>query len=156
ADHCGRRWHCLVHRSDGGRHGRWGVHGLKTRRAIAIVFSALTFAGCSKAVVIPREDLGNEKYRNIGSYRIKLHGWNEYHARRFSMTDSTVVIEELLVSDDRYKLKRHDMPIVLPVKDIESIAEMKNDPVVTTSVLLGVGVFAAFCIWLSTIDLSFE
>jgi hypothetical protein len=72
------------------------------------------------------------------------------------MTDSTVVIEELSQSDDRYKLKRHDMPIVVPLKDVEYISETKNNPAVTRGVLVGVGLFVAFCFWLSTIDLSFE
>ena len=126
------------------------------KRMISLVVAALLFSSCSKAVKIPHDQLGAEEYRKPGSYRVKLHGWNEYNVRRFSMTDSTVVIEELLESDDRYKLKKHDMPIVVPMKDVEYITEAKNNPAVTTGVIVGVGLFAAFCWWLTTIDLSFE
>jgi hypothetical protein len=98
-------------------------------------------SGCSKAVVIPREQVGSEEYRKTGSYRIRLQGWNEYYAKRFSVTDSTVVIEELLKSDDRYKLLKHDMPIVIPLREVVSVSEMKTNRPVT---YLVVGAFVAF------------
>jgi hypothetical protein len=121
------------------------------RRGISLVMAALLFAGCSKAVVIPRDDLANEKYRAVGDYRIKLRGWNEYHARKFSVTDSTVVIEELKQSDDLYKQKRHDMPIVIPNREVEYIGEMQANKPMTVITLVGIGLAAAFVAWLSTI-----
>jgi hypothetical protein len=114
--------------------------------ALALVASLLT--GCSKTVVIPREDLANERYRQVDDYRVKLHGWNEYHARRFSVTDSTVVIEELKPSDDRYKLKRHDMPIVIPRAQVEYVGVMETNKPVTAVVLIGLGAGAAWLAWL--------
>jgi hypothetical protein len=52
------------------------------------------------------------------------------------VTDSTVVIEELLKSDDRYNLMRHAMPIVIPAKDVASISVMETNYGVTAAVLI--------------------
>ena len=124
---------------------------LPTRRAFWSIVAALLFTGCSNAQEISRDQLGAEEYRKPGSYRVKLHGWNEYSVRRFSMTDSTVVIEELLVTDDHYKLKRHDMPIVVPLKDVEYIGTMETNWPLTTLALVGLGACAAFIVVLLTI-----
>jgi hypothetical protein len=118
------------------------------RLVTSIVTVALLFAGCSKAVVIPRELAAEPRYREPGSYRIRLQGWNEYYARRFSVTDSTVVIEELLKSDDRYKLMRHDMPIVIPASEVSSISTMETNRPVTIAVIAGLGLAAAYMTWL--------
>lgn len=113
---------------------------------IALVLVASLLTGCSKSVVVPREDLTKDEYRKDGDYRIKLHGWNEYHARRFSITDSTVVIEELKQSDDRYELKKYDMPIVIPREQVEYIGEMKtNWPV--TGLISGACLAIAYYVW---------
>jgi hypothetical protein len=116
---------------------------------IALVLVALLLTGCSKAVVIPREDLTRTEYRKVGDYRIKMHGWNEYHARRFSLTDSTVVIEELKKSDDRYELKKHDMPIVVPLNEVEYIGEMNTNWPLTAVVLAGIGGVVLFWVWIA-------
>lgn len=120
------------------------------------VLVALLLVACSRAAEIPRDQVGAEEYRKPGSYRIRLHGWNEYYARRFSMTDSTVVIEELTQSDDRYKLMRHDMPIVIPLADVVSISEMQSTwvtkPLLITSAVLVVATILIIATW----DLSFE
>jgi hypothetical protein len=121
-----------------------------TRRVVAwIALVALATMSCSRAVMIPQWQVTSEEYRKPGDYRIRLHGWNEYHARRFSMTDSTIVIEELLQSDDHYKLMRHDMPIVVPLKDVENISVMKTNRSLTTVVLVGVGSIVVFWVWIA-------
>ena len=116
----------------------------------------LLLVACARAVEIPRDQVGAEEYRKPGSYRIRLHGWNEYNVRRFSMTDSTVVIEELLTTDDHYKLKRHEMPIVIPLAEVMSISEMKSTwvtkPLLITSAVLVVATILIINFW----DLSFE
>jgi hypothetical protein len=88
---------------------------------ISLLVVALMLTGCSKAVVIPREQLTRDDYRKVGNYRIKLRGWNEYHARQFTLTDSTLVIGELDKGDDRYNRLKHDMPIIVPLKDVEYV-----------------------------------
>ncbi len=104
----------------------------------------LLIIGCSNAQEIPRQKLDAEEYRKPGSYRIKLRGWNEYNARRFSMTDSTVVIEELLTTDDHYKVKRHEMPIVVPLNEVEYIGVMETNVPVTFAAVAAVGTVVAF------------
>jgi hypothetical protein len=113
-----------------------------------MVLIASLLTGCSKAVVIPGEELTRDEYRKAGDYRIKMHGWNEYHARQFSVTDSTVVIGELKQSDDRYKLKKHDMPIVIPREQVEYVGVMKTDWLPTTLALLSIGTVVGYFAWL--------
>lgn len=120
------------------------------RRFVAwLVIGTLVVSGCSRAVEIPRGQVGADEYRRVGSYKVRLHGWNEYNVRRFSMTDSTVIIEELLVTDDHYKLKRHEMPIVVPLKDVEYIGVMKTNWVLTTVALVSIGGVVGFFIWIA-------
>ncbi|HEU4928701.1 MAG TPA: hypothetical protein VFU38_02640, partial [Candidatus Krumholzibacteria bacterium] len=87
----------------------------KVRPYIALLMIILTATGCSKAVEIPRTDIDDVKYREPGSYRIRLRGREEYLAKRFSVTDSTIVIEELMTSDERYRLERASMPREIPI-----------------------------------------
>jgi hypothetical protein len=68
------------------------------RPAISPVPVALMATGCTRSVEIPREQVATKEFREPGYYRIRLHGWNEYNARRFSVTDSTVVLG-LLIAD---------------------------------------------------------
>src|SRR5678809_283767 len=109
------------------------------RPPIATVLVVLLLLGCSHAVYLPRYEWNAEEYRKPGSYLIRVHGGKNYNTHRFSMTDSTVVIDELLVIDDLYKMMRHDMPIVVPLKDVEYIGVMETDRLLTGAVLLGFG-----------------
>ena len=109
---------------------------------------ALLLLGCSRAAEVPRSELTAEEYRKPGSYKVRLHGWNEYNVRRFSMTDSTVVIEELLVHDDHYKLMKHEMPIVVPLEDVEYIGVIKTNWWATAGFVAFVGAVAGFIVWL--------
>lgn len=120
-------------------------------RKLAFVLVALMLMACSRAVEIPRDQVGAREYRKPGSYKVRLHGWNEYNVRRFSMTDSTVVIEELLVHDDHYKLKQHDMPIVVPLEEVEYIGVMRTNWWATAGFVAFVGAMAGFIVWLGTI-----
>ena len=129
---------------------------IEMRRVIAVLACLVYLTGCSRAVEIPREQVGAEEYRKVGSYKVRLHGWNEYNVRRFSMTDSTVVIEELLVHDDHYKLRQHDMPIVVPLSEVEYIGVIKTNWLMTTVALLAIGAVAGFIVALSNVDWSDE
>jgi hypothetical protein len=120
-------------------------------RILVFPLVALLLVACSRAAEIPHQQLGAKEYRKPGSYKVRLHGWNEYNVRRFSMTDSTVVIEELLVHDDHYKLKQHDMPIVVPLKDVEYIGVMKTNWGVTALAVAAVGAVAGLIVGLSHI-----
>lgn len=119
------------------------------RRTVALLLVVTLLASnCSKAVYIPKSEARAQEYREPGAYRIKLEGWNEYYARRFSVTDSTVVIEELLETDDRYKRMRHDMPIVIPIGEVESISRMETNVPVTAVMLVAGAVVIGGLLWL--------
>jgi hypothetical protein len=92
------------------------------RRAIALVLIAVTGAGCSKAVVIPRDQLSGRPETRVG-YRIQMVDGSHYTARRFSTTDSTLVIEKLNPSDSRHK--KVTVPIVLSMNDIQSVSRLE-------------------------------
>ena len=109
---------------------------LKKTRTISMVLVVLLLVACSRAVEMPRDQLEAQEASKVGSYKVRLHGWNEYNVRRFSMTDSTVVIEELQDFDDHYKLKKHDMPIVVPLEEVEYIAVMETNKPLTTGVVV--------------------
>lgn len=109
---------------------------MRRPRILILAMVASLLLACSRAAEIPREQLKAQEYRKVGSYKVRLHGWNEYNVRRFSMTDSTVVIEELQDFDDHYKLKKHDMPIVVPLEEVEYIAVMETNKPLTTGVVV--------------------
>jgi hypothetical protein len=113
---------------------------------VAIV---VLLSGCSKAVIIPQEDIAKEQYRARGDYRIRLQHWNEYHAHKFSVTDSTLVIEELDKGDDRYKVMKHDMPITVPLEDVASVAIYEGTNWWVTGAAIGiVAAGIGFFVWL--------
>lgn len=126
------------------------------RYAAWLLIVVMVTAGCSKAVYIPPKEVGDAEYRKTGTYRIKLEGWNEYYARRFSVTDSTVVIEELLKTDDRYKRMRHDMPIIIPLAEVESISMMETNWWVTGPILVAGGAFLGYFLFLLATFDGFE
>jgi len=95
------------------------------KRAIACLLIAFTAAGCSKAVEIPREEIQKPEYRKSGSYVIRLKSDQEYHARRFSVTDSTIVIEEV-TSADKLHGAALTVPFAISRSEIASIAHTKN------------------------------
>jgi hypothetical protein len=113
---------------------------------------ALATSGCSRAVVIPREQVAAEEYRKPGSYRIRLHGWNEYYAKRFSMTDSTVVTDSTLVisvlspADPKYRLA--PLPITVRLDDVDSMARLEGREW-TPLVVLAVVVTATVLLYLA-------
>lgn len=113
-----------------------------------MVLVALLLVGCSRAVEIPRDQLEAQESSKVGSYKVRLHGWNEYNVRRFSMTDSTVVIEELLVHDDHYRLMKDRMPIIVPLNEVEYIGVIRTNWWATAGFAAFVGAVAGFIVWL--------
>jgi len=57
----------------------------------------------------------------------------EYMARRFSLTDSTLVVAELSPSDANYSLAR--LPVTLRLDDVQSIARVESNNVVPIGVI---------------------
>ena len=117
------------------------------RRAAALALIAVVVTGCSKAVEIPRADIDDPKYREPGSYRIRTEGWNEYLVSRFSVTDSTIVIEGLLPSDERFRTGRNELPISVPRGEIASISQLETDRLMTTAILIPITLVAVIVGW---------
>ena len=110
---------------------------------------ALIATGCSKAVEIPRSEIANEEYREPGSYRIRMKGWEEYLVTRFSVTDSTVVIEELSPSDERFRFQRESLPMTLPLSEVSSISRKETrEKTMFLIVTLSAVAVATFISWL--------
>jgi len=115
------------------------------RRAVCVALIALMATGCTKAVEIPRADIDDAKYREPGSYRIRLHGRQEYLVRRFSVTDSTVVVEELMPGDERFRTGREWLPTSILWGEVESISRTETNWLLTVVALTPI-VFVAVVI----------
>lgn len=125
---------------------------LLIRRPIAVFLIALTASGCTTAAEIPRSDVDNPAYREVGSYRIRQKGRKEYLVSRFSVTDSTVVVEALLPVDERYRMGRADLPIVIPLDEVTQIARTKTSVLGTMGIVAFVSSMGLFLYWLTTWD----
>ncbi len=121
------------------------------RRLICVVLIAGMTTGCSKAVEIPRDQFEAAAGEESARYRVEMTDGSQYTVERFSLTDSTVVIEELGPSDERYK--RAVLPIVLPLGDLEAIARYEFDKDRSFFALVGAGVVALAIIFLATFEL---
>jgi len=110
------------------------------------------FVACTKGVEIPRADIDDPKYREEGSYRIRMKGWEEYLVKRFSVTDSTLVIEELSSGDERFRMGRENLPYVLPLSQVVSVGRVKTNVPGTLAIVLVVGALAAFLVALSSVQ----
>lgn len=76
---------------------------------------------------MPRDEIDKTAYHGPGKYRIRLKNENEYVARRFSVSDSTLVIEEMSGDGELYGHGQLVLPMKIALSDVESIAELKTD-----------------------------
>ncbi len=115
------------------------------RRGLALVLIAFLMTGCTKAVEIPPADIDKPEYRWPGSYRIRVTTHEEFLVRKFSTTDSTIVVEQLLSTDERYGSAKQPLPIVIPRANVASIAAISKSPstggIVIGGVIIGLAVF---------------
>jgi hypothetical protein len=117
-----------------------------------LVIALLLLGGCSRAVEIPPGQVDDPQYQAVGSYRIRLQGREEYLVRRFSVTDSTVAIEELHPSDQRFRFGREKLPITVARERVLSVSIMKPDILMTTLAGVGVAALAYFVFLIFTFD----
>jgi hypothetical protein len=118
---------------------------------VGFVLAGLMALGCSRAVNIPSDQVDDLRWHQPGTYRIRLHGREEYLVRRYTVTDSTVVVEELHPSDERYRFHRTEVPITIPLSRVESIARLETNRPVTALLLVTAGAAAAFVVWLANV-----
>jgi hypothetical protein len=109
------------------------------RRALALILVVVTATGCTKSVEIPRDQIGDAPEANPG-YRIDMVDGSHYTVKRFSIVDSTIVIEKLNPSDSRHKDAK--LPIVLSISDVQSISKLETRSGLSFAVTAVVGVLA--------------
>ena len=85
------------------------------RRTVAVLLCVLTVSGCSRAVSIPREEFAAPASAGPGEYRVRTVRGDEYIAERFSVTDSTLVIE-----------KGDAAPITIPIDEVASVHRIEH------------------------------
>ena len=127
-------------------------HWAKARRVMAWLVLVCVFGACAKVHEIPRDEIGAAGQQNAADYHIWMKGGDDYYARRYSVTDSTVVIQELQESDTRYK--KQEMPIVIPLADVERVTVVKNKYWIPALVGIAVAGIIAMVIVMDPIDFS--
>ncbi len=109
------------------------------RRAIALVLVPLVAVACTRTIDVPVQQL--ESSRNVTTpYRVTMKDGTQYRARQFTVTDSTLVIKDLLPSDPRRD--EATLPIVVSLDDVASV--QKSDT--TAWFWVGGVVVAAFIV----------
>jgi hypothetical protein len=88
------------------------------RRTIAIVLLASIATGCSKTVNVPLDQVESVQDRKA-RHHIHMSNGDEYAVRRFTVTDSTIVVDDLSPTDVRFETI--DLPIVLRRSDVTAI-----------------------------------
>ena len=115
---------------------------------VTLLAIVMLSTACSKAVRMPPEDW--KTGLKPDTYRIRLHGRVEYLVGWYTLTDSTVVIEELLPADQRYVQGREQLPIAIPRDQVASIAKQRINWATTIPVMAIcaglVGVFIWFLV----------
>ncbi len=96
------------------------------RRAVALVVIALTATGCSKAVEIPLDRIGEPEWRKTADYRFRLVDGDEYFIRRFSVVDSTVVVEEAKDVDTELMGNPNLAPRSIPIDELRSVEKIES------------------------------
>jgi hypothetical protein len=120
------------------------------RRAVALALAAVTLAGCTKTVEVPRDQFQAAAATDV-NHRIDLTDGTYYIVGQFSVTDSALVIEKLNGGDLRYGETK--LPITLSFGEIESISrlEAKKGPLI--AILVTGAVVIGFMTWVSNWDL---
>lgn len=75
---------------------------------------------------------------------------------RFSVTDSTVVIEELSPGDERFRMGRENLPTEIPKDRVVSVAHVETNWWVTVPVVASVGLVIGYIVVLIATFDGFE
>ena len=125
----------------------------RTHRTVSCVLIALMATGCSRTVVVPREDYDRASHEYGKTHRLDLQDSSYYLVRRFAVTDSTVVVEELYSSDKRYGTHART-PIVLTRQDLTSISRVETNWTKTGLVFLGVSGLLVAALWVLLVEVA--
>ncbi len=88
---------------------------------VACVLIAILATSCSRTVHIPLEDLESPDWPQPASYRIRVAGGDKHFARRFSLTDSTLVIDETLATPEIRQSNPDQAPTSIPLDRVEAV-----------------------------------
>ena len=89
------------------------------RRFLAPILVALLVTGCSGAKQVPREAFEAESRKPMRLRHVHLVDGSAWAVAKFTVTDSTLIIQELNRVDERYE--HAVVPIVLSLEDVESV-----------------------------------
>lgn len=114
-------------------------------RPIVCIVTAFLLTGCSSTKQVPREEFEAVSQLPNRIYDVRTNDGSLYVARHYSVSDSTLVINELHKKDERHG--QAVLPIVLQLDEVTSV-EMRDQReagqvvVLTVLVLLGIGLIA--------------
>jgi hypothetical protein len=113
---------------------------------VMVVSAALVATGCSRTVNVPLNQVQSVRDPQA-RHRIHMIDGTEYAVRRFTATDSTIVIDDLSPSDTRFDSA--SLPIVLSRANVQSVtrAEGPHMWVVAGFMVLGVFLIVALSSW---------
>ncbi len=93
------------------------------RRAIATVPFIVALAGCTKTVDVPIDDLESVHDRKA-RHHVNMVDGSQYSVRQFTVTDSTLVIDDLSPTDSRKGVVNE--PITVPRDSIASVERLEG------------------------------
>ena len=119
---------------------------MKHVRFLSVVILLSFLAACTRTVEMPRTDIAAEAGREARrGWQIDTRSGERYLAKRYSLTDSTLVIEELAGADVFYGEHKGPGTIVIPLSDLAAVSRVKisaGSVVLIGMSLLVVGVLA--------------
>ncbi|HEX5132329.1 MAG TPA: hypothetical protein VFX92_07570 [Candidatus Krumholzibacteria bacterium] len=109
-------------------------------RFLAMV-TTLSFAtACTHAVKLPPEDIAQAAGRDAKrAWQIDTRSGDRYLAKRYSLTDSTLVIEQLAGLDEFYGERKTADSLTIARTSIASISRVAAGP--GTAILIGAALF---------------
>lgn len=105
--------------------------------------AVIALVGCSRTVDVPMNDLESVHDRKA-RHHVSMWDGSQYSVRQFTVTDSTLVIDDLSPSDTRKGAVNE--PIVLPRDSIASVERLEGKPhvILGSFVLVMVGLIIGF------------
>ena len=98
-----------------------------------IVLLLLAMSGCTKTIEVPPGQFEQASWIDDATHRIRTTNDKEYMAKRFYVTDSTLVVWELSPAHSTYRVER--VPITLPLDEVQSVAQVESNNVVPVLLL---------------------
>jgi hypothetical protein len=100
--------------------------------ALLAMISLIT-TGCMRSIDVPRADLESAKTYH-GNYRVQTNA-TRFLVHDFATTDSSLVITRL--SGDDRQFGRMEMPVTIPMVNVEGVYEQKVDAPKTGLIVIG-------------------